>query len=352
MDIFLLQFIFNFVTLLNMNKKVILGQFFTKNSVWLQPQVCSFIINSGCSVAYDPFAGAGDLLKAVSHFGFKEKIGLDIDSSLKWKYNDSLKNIPTIQNAIIITNPPYLAKQSATRKNIDYSQYFNQSKYDDLYLIGLKKMLQAQKYVVAIIPESFLNSNFQYKNLLHSVTILEDNPFEDTENPVCVVCFDGVQKSLQKVLVYKNDEFVNNLDSIQKIRLIPQNILNIRFNDKTGWLGLRAIDSTDDKNWIHFDFKEAIKYDWDNNIKISSRHMSLINLDIPLSCRRDLISTANQILNKIRHDSCDILLTPFKGNTKSGIRRRRLDFRLARAVLERAYINNTRKEFHEQFGLF
>ena len=80
--------------------------------------------------------------------------------------------------------------------------------------------------------------------------------------------------------------------------------------------------------------------------------MSLINLDIPLSCRRDLISTANQILNKIRHDSCDILLTPFKGNTKSGIRRRRLDFRLARAVLERAYINNTRKEFHEQFGLF
>ena len=213
-------------------------------------------------------------------------------------------------------------------------------------------MLKAQKYVVAIVPESFLNSNFRYKNLLHSITILEDNPFEDTENPVCVVCFDGVSKSLHKVLVYKNSTFINNFATIQKIRLLPQNILDIKFNDKTGWLALRAVDSTDDKNWIHFDFKEAIKYDWDNNIKISSRHMSLINLDVPFSCRSNFIYTANKIINQIRQESCDVLLTPFKGNTKSGVRRRRLDFKLARAVLEMAYLDSTGKELHEQFGLF
>ena len=49
-----------------------------------------------------------------------------------------------------------------------------------------------------------------YKNLLHSVTILEANPFEDTENHVCVVCFDGVAKPLHKVAVFKNDCFITS----------------------------------------------------------------------------------------------------------------------------------------------
>lgn len=332
-------------------KKIKLGQFFTKGAGWLQPQICDFILKSKCDVVYDPFAGAGDLFQAVQQFGFQKKMGLDIDPTLGWEQNDSLLHIPPEPGAIIITNPPYLAKQSATRKKIDMSHYFDDSGYDDLYLIALDKMIQAQKYVVAIIPESFLNSHFKRKDLLSSVTVLEDNPFEDTENPVCVACFDGVPKSPQKILIYKNGEFVNTLSEIQKIRIQPQHDVSIVFNDKSGWLGLRAIDSTDDKNWIHFDFKDAISYDWDNNIKITSRHMSLINVNIPHDLRPNFINAANQILNDIRHQSHDILLTPFKGNTKSGIRRRRLDFRLARAVLEQAYLNSIPKEYHEQYRL-
>lgn len=109
-------------------------------------------------MTYDPYAGGGDLLKAsVDVLGFKETKGLDIDSTLKWEINDSLVKIPHIDNAIIITNPPYIAKQWASRKKIDLSKYFNSSIYDDVYLIALDKMLEAQKQVVAIIPESFIN---------------------------------------------------------------------------------------------------------------------------------------------------------------------------------------------------
>lgn len=333
-------------------KKVELGQFFTKGTVWLQPQVCRFILNSKCSIVYDPFAGGGDLFRAVASLGLVKGVGLDIDSNLPWQKNDSLIDIPFVPEAIIVTNPPYLAKQSATRKKIDMNRYFEVSPYDDLYLIALDKMIQKQKYVVAIVPESFLNSNFKRKDLLYSITVLEENPFEDTENPVCVVCFDGVSKPMQKISIYKNGEYVNNLYEIQKIRLQPHHNLPIIFNDKKGWLGLRAIDSTDDKNWIHFDFKEAMTYDWEHNIKISSRHMSLISMDIPDSFRSDFIGQANKILNQIRRQSHDILLTPFKGNTKAGIRRRRLDFRLARAVLEIAYWDSIPKEYHEQYKLF
>lgn len=328
------------------NNKIKLGQFFTKKDVWLKPQVIDFIKQSACTVAYDPFAGAGDLLNAVKIFNFKKYIGLDIDKKLKWTFNDSLISIPPIPNAIVITNPPYLAKQSASRKKMDLSLYFNESVYTDIYLIALEKIITAQKKAVAIIPETFINSNFLRKDLLHSITILEENPFTDTENPVCVVCFDGISKTLDKVKIYKNETYVNDLQTINKIRIAPDNNIKITFNDLNGWLGLRAIDSTNDKTFISFDFKTNFKYDWAKRIKTSSRHLTLINIDLPEQQKPLLIEKANNLIYTIRKQSQDILLTPFKGNTKNGKRRRRLDFKLARAILERTYneiYGNTRQ---------
>lgn len=320
------------------NKKIKLGQFFTKESIWLKPHIKKFIQECSCKIAYDPFAGGGDLLRvATEQLGFNNTIGLDIDDTLEWTQNDSLLNIPHVDNAIIITNPPYIAKQSASRKKIDLSKYFLLSKYDDVYLIALDNMLKAQKHVVAIIPESFINSSYMQKNKIYSITVLEDNPFEDTENPVCVVCFDGIEKSFSNVKIYKNESLIGSLEDIRKIRIEPKNNVDITFNTLEGWLGLRAVDSTDDKTIINFDYKENFKYDWENNIKVSSRHFSLININVPEKLKPLFINECNLILNEIREKSFDILLTPFKGNTKKGIRRRRLDFRLARAIMELAF---------------
>ena len=97
-------------------KKVILGQFFTRNDIWLRPHIEKFILDSCCKVAYDPFAGNGDLLKVAEKLKLGIK-GLDIDSTLGWDYNDSLISIPRVENGIIITNPPYISNYSAARKN-------------------------------------------------------------------------------------------------------------------------------------------------------------------------------------------------------------------------------------------
>lgn len=317
--------------------KVLLGQFFTKGQEWLKPQIIEFIRDSGCKIAYDPFAGMGDLLVISQNYGISKIRGLDIDASLTWEINDSLINIPTTENAIIITNPPYLAKQSATRKKLDLTKYFNGTSYDDLYLIALEKMILAQKFIVTIIPESFINSSFKNKNLLSSITILEENPFIDTENPVCVACFDGVPKSFAEIKVYKNETYENTLENIENLRLIPSNDIKITFNELNGWLGIRAIDSTDDKNFILFDFKDKINYDWENKICVSSRHYTLVQIEVQEQQRQEFIDKCNNILNSLRLQSADIILTPFKGNTSSGKRRRRLDFRLARAIMEKAY---------------
>lgn len=321
-------------------KKIKLGQFFTKSSIWLKPQVIEFIKSSNCSIAYDPFAGGGDLLKVSREIlSFKNVIGLDIDHSLNWVINDSLLNIPYVNNAIIITNPPYIAKQSASRKKIDLSKYFSTSNYDDLYLIALDKMLEAQDYVVAIIPESFINSTYKQKDRLSQITILEENPFEDTYNPVCIACFDGIKKDFSKIKIYKNETYINTLQAIQDLRLEPNKKIKITFNTLDGWLGLRAIDGANDKTFIGFDFKENFNCDWKKYTKVSSRNLSLIDVSVPEEKRKVFIDECNKIITELRNSSSDILLTPFKGNTKSGMRRRRLDFTLARAIIEKAIDN-------------
>lgn len=334
-------------------KKTILGQFFTVKTNWLKKHIEEFINESQCSIAYDPFAGAGHLLDVVKNLDtIKQTRGLDIDTTLNWEYNDSLKNIPTIENAIIITNPPYLSKYSASRKKIDKNlkEYFSNSIYDDIYLIALDKLLEAQDFVVAIIPETFINSSYKQKARLVSITILEENPFEDTETPVLVACFDGRIKPLSEIKVYKNDTFINDLKTIEDMRLVPKKSIDMKFNDRDGWLAVRCVDTTNPKDMLRFDFKENIEYDWKNRIKTSSRAITLINIDIPENKKQPFIDFCNELLTNVRQKSEDIIFSPFKCNMDNGKRRRRLDFYTCRAIIEQSYnsiIKNNKGEVNE-----
>lgn len=319
-------------------KKRILGQFFTEKNNWFRKHIKNFILKSNCKIAYDPFAGNGDILQVVNKLTKLKTIGLDIDSIRKFKKNDSLINIPYIKNAIIITNPPYLSNYSAKRKKIYHkvAKYFNNSNYDDLYLIALEKMLLAQKYVVAIVPETFINSSFKDKSKLQSITIIEDNCFNDTENPVCVVCFDGIVKPFKKIKVYKNDDYLNTLGYFENSRLKPNKNLKIIFNDTQGNIALRAVDTTNPKRMISFMKKKELDYNL-NGIKISSRLITIVNVKNINGQLTNLIEMCNIILKQYRLKTNDVLLSPFKGNMKNGRRRRRLDYETARAIIEQAY---------------
>lgn len=319
-----------------MKEKIKRGKFYTVGDFWLTDRVLKFINESREKTIYDPFAGTGEIFSALEKRGFTSFIGLDIDESLKWGLNDSLINIPS-RDGIIITNPPYLAKQSASRKGLSLD-YFNNTGYDDLYLIAIEKVLEASDRSVLIVPESFINSNFKEKDRLVFITIIEKNPFLDTECPVCVLCFDERKKDFSKIGIYKEDEYLLSLEELERLRLIPDRSVKITFNDKAGWLALRAVDSTDPKNKISFSFREELRYDFENKLKVSSRHMTLIDIEIEENKRQALIQKANEKLEILREKSGDVLLTPFKGNRKDGVRRRRLDFKTARAILEESYM--------------
>jgi hypothetical protein len=324
------------------SKKRQLGQFYTKKKHWLLPHITKFIKSVNASIAYDPFVGNGDLLDAVKDLEFKKFIGLDIEPNHKWKYNDSLINIPKINNSIIITNPPYLTNYSAKRKKIytEVEKYFTSCKYDDLYQLAIERCL-TNDYGIMIIPETFINSSFP-KDRLHSITILEDNPFDDTETPVCVICFDNKSKSLDKIKVYKNNNILNSLDFFEKQRVRPKNLVKIKFNSIKGNIALRAVDTTDPLKKISFMKKEELDYNL-NGIKNSSRLITII--DVPNINEKidDFIKIANHILNGYRKNTADVIFSPFKGNSKDGTRRRRLDYLTARAILEEAFATSYQK---------
>ena len=319
-------------------KKRSLGQFFTRGDCWLRPHVKTFIAESGAHVAYDPFAGDGCLLRKVQSdvAEIRQTAGLDIDKTLGWKWNDSLENIPHLDGAIIITNPPYISNYSARRKHINESleKYFRQTEYDDIYLLALDKMLAAQEHVVAIIPETFINSPYKQKSRLKSITILEENPFSDTDTPVVVVCFDGREKGLAEISVYKDSDYVCTLKDVEGSRIKPSNTVEMKFNDSNGWLAVRCVDTTSPDDMLRFAFKHEIDYDWERGIKVSSRLLTLIDVDVPVEKRAAMIEECNRILREIREKSHDIILSPFKGNMKNGVRRRRLDFLTCRAIVE------------------
>jgi len=318
-------------------KKRSLGQFFTKNHFWQKKHIIKFIKSSGAKIAFDPFAGAGDLLEAAKEMGFSVTKGLDIDKKLKWDINDSLINIPKIEKSIIITNPPYLTNYSAKRKGVykNVQKYFNNCSYNDIYQLAIEKCLENNSFGVMIIPETFINSTFP-KNRLLSITIIEDSMFDDTDNPVCVICFDDKNKNYNKIKIYKNDKYIGNLSYFEKMRKTPNNTINIKFNSLKGQIALRAIDSTRADLPIKFMLPVDMNYDL-SSIKVSSRLITLIELNVDSKIMNEIIKRSNNILLQFREITHDVLLSPFKGNKKNGERRRRLDYGTARTILEEAY---------------
>lgn len=313
-----------------MTKKIELGQFFTKKDVWLRPHIQEFIASVDFNKIIDPFAGGGHLLK-VFDSAFKTA-GYDIDPTLTWPINDGLRSIPHHHDDLCVTNPPYLAKTTASRfKREGTFQYFNLCpEFDDLYLIGLEQCLKSFSYGIAIIPETYLLHPKKTKRLV-SATILEENPFDDTDFPVVIVCWGP--DTLEDYSIYKNDQLIGTNNSLTARLPAKKNLDKklIKFNDVNGNLGIVCIDRGDLIGGIKFTKGACIK----GPIKHSSRTSTRVQVNTTVDLNQ-LIDECNVLLKQYRKDTSDVFMAPFKGNDNQGLRRRRLDFTTARLIIENA----------------
>ena len=336
-----------------------LGQFFTRDSVWMRPHIKHHIeaLSVRYDICVDPFAGDGHLLQLVNEVGF-QTIGHDIDvdicKSRGWgKPNDSIRRVIQHNEAFVLTNPPYLAKNSAKRMKSPMVEYFSGgfiptlddsllNVLDDLFKLAIEQTIAKYEDSIWIVPESGiqdLDDLPHWKDRLHSVTILEDNPFDDTEHPVCVMIFSTSNPLNQ---VWKNDTLLGTYDELRRVHNQtakgPSKLTHMKFNAPEGTLGYRAVDGTreDGSMRIKFCRGEELGYDR-SNIKISSRHLTYIEIELEGELLDKVITEANRRIDAYRESTHDVFLTAFMGNTKTGKRRRRLDYKLARKIFNTGY---------------
>lgn len=290
----------------------------------------------------EPFAGANNIVLMMEELGIKGQWGcydvapesqLENKTELDIELRDTLKNYPQGYDAAI-TNPPYLAKNSAKRRGMPYPE----TSYDDLYKLSLDVMLANTPYVAAIIPESFIVQDL-FHDRLFGVISLTCKMFDDTDCPVCLALFvpNEQKEAPDDFVIYSGNTKIGMYQDLKKyITPFKGQVQTWRFNDPEGEIGLMAIDNTLQAS-ISFMPGEDIAPE---KVKHTSRSITRIGgFDGDKDELEAVIIEVNRLMSERRCHTKDVFMTSFKGLRKDGKYRRRLDFAQARDLLNQAVAN-------------
>jgi hypothetical protein len=294
------------------------GQYFTTFNPFDHPGFLEWakLCNLRQQTILEPFAGSNNLIQmlvdlelCISHKSY------DIEPQMRTiEKRDTLHDFPS-DFSVCITNPPYIAKNSATRRMLPYPD----THFADLYLFALDLCLKHCDFVAAIIPASFINSEL-FRDRLHSYILLENRMFVDTDCPVCLALF--IPKS-SDIMIYTSD-FSGLYSELEK--KLPKVIHEYKlvFNAPEGELGLIAIDDI---------YKPSIRFVHGNEIPAKSVKYSSRSITRIAGVSSRYVDALNNRLKVFRAETHDIFLTPFKGLRKDGRYRRRLHFSLASRLI-------------------
>ena len=236
---------------------------------------------------------------------------------------DSLADFP--RGGVVVTNPPWLARNSATRRGLPFPETI----HDDLYKHCLQTCLDNAGHVAAIIPASFLSAGV-FRPRLRAIDMANMPVFQDTENPACLALF--APNESDDVTICEGGRVVGELSALERRLPRPKRDIPMRFNAPKGRLGFVAFDNTRAESIRFCRGEELQKY----RIGATSRMITRIDLQFGRDLD-SLIQTLNRRIQEFRRDTADVFLTPFKGFRKDAPRlRRRMEFRLARKFVAAA----------------
>lgn len=334
-----------------MDEKRASGRYYTRgNPFQLKPfQTWAKELNLAQQIALEPFAGAKDIPQLIdaAHLQCQDWAFYDIAPAAQGIVErDTLADFPTGFN-VCITNPPWLARNSATRRGLPFPEA---TQHDDLYKYALEQCLTHCGWVAAIIPEAFIRSGLFLQRLRDFISLVPQKQtsypadkgnkrvsvhpsdkgggggsvmFEDTEHPVGLALFTPDVTS--DVRIWRNDQRLGGLNELRKYLPMPSSNHSIIFNKPNGNLGLIAIDNTVSAS-IRFCPPEELK---DYPIRVHCR--SITKIGVPWDVDIDILNTR---LTTIREKTHDVFLTAFKGLRRDGHYRRRLDWALTRAIVD------------------
>ena len=311
-----------------------LGQYFTVGDPFSHAAFTAWLKRAQVekSPVLEPFAGSNNLVKMLRQAGLQTQfVSYDIAPSCPEVLSlDTLADFPQGYR-VAITNPPYLARNSAKRRGLS----FPVSAYDDLYKYALDVMLENVAYVAAIVPDSLLTSALFLDRAVDFIS-LNTLMFDDTTHPVCLALFEPVGRTGGPNL-WLGNKLVGPYKSVWAQNPVSPQKQPWIFNHREGQIGLRGLDDQKTRT-IRFVPGEEINGD---SIKVSTRAITRIfcAYDLSEKQRDALVQEANVLLNAFRDKTGDMTLTSFKGLRQDGMYRKRLDFKMARAILDTAWHN-------------
>ena len=271
----------------------------------------------------EPFAGENSLITHLQGMGLARRFAaFDIaPAAAEVRPRDTLADFPAGFD-ICITNPPWLAKNSATVRGLP----FVQTDHDDLYKLALELCLTHCRWVAALVPESFIRSGLFHHRLSDFIS-LRQRLFADTAHPVGLALFgppDGQQPP--DFRLWSGDQFLGSWQGLSRAWLpaITRRGAEIVFNDPAGNLGLIAFDNVREASIRFCEVGEIAEY----AIKQTSRFITRIRAP-----EAPPIEALNSWLAEFREQTGDVFLSGYRGLRKDGRYRRRMDWQLARRVV-------------------
>ena len=284
-----------------MDKKRARGCYFTRGNPFALHPFRGWAKRAKLSHArlLEPFAGANHIVRTLTDMGHcKNFTSYDITPADKnVRKRDTLEKFP--QNFdVCVTNPPWLARNSATFRGLPYQG----GAHDNLYKHCLEQCLNHCAYVAALVPASYLQSTLFKKHLeekrVDTYILLHKTIFEDTQNPVCLTLFEPAVSHSPSI--YYDDTYIGDLQFLKEHLPGDEKNKNVRFNDPDGKLGFVSFDNTKEKSIRFCHTKEIEGYD----IKISSRFITRISGNFRGLAK--LIATLNRQVENFREETQDL----------------------------------------------
>lgn len=328
-----------------------LGQYFTTANPFESPAFSRWFASiPGKPTLLEPFAGSNNLVAMARALGIDNPWrAFDIDPvdpsesaapDLAVERRDTLADFPE-GFAVAITNPPYLAKNSAARRGLHYAG----GAFADLYQKALEAMTARVGFIAAVVPESFVVQGL-FLDRLSAAVSLTGRVFDDTETPACLALFVPAPEkrkaasSFASALasptdfeIWRGKERLGTFESLSRHLARPTRAFGWAFNDPEGAIGIHCVDGTKASR-ARFVLGASIDK---ARVKASGRsttRVSLPGLDPALA--EPIVQAANALLAERREATQDVFLTAFKGLREDGRYRRRLDFAQARDLLDLA----------------
>ena len=394
--------------IMQIDEKRATGRYYTRGNPFLSNpfRAWAAALNLNQQTVLEPFAGDNSIPRLIkeAQLQCRDWALFDIEpAAAAVQQRDTLADFPKGFD-VCITNPPWLARNSATRRGLPFP---SDTQHDDIYKYALEKCLTHCKWVAAIIPEAFIRSGLFLHRLRDFVSLVprkqqvraykarlpgnvdvragkaglsgdggkaaplvpqkqqvraykarlpgnvdvrackarlpgdgetarlpEDGGkaapfmFADTEHPVGLALFGpALQVGALSVKIWRNNQFLGELEELRSHLPLPSRNREIVFNEPTGNVGLIAIDNTVSASIRFCPPAELEGY------PVRYQGRSITKLNVPWQVD---VAELNAHLANIREKTHDVFLTAFKGLRRDGQYRRRLDWALARAIIDAA----------------